>query len=461
MVAPKLGFKTSQKFTPTTLPSTTHCSTGSSKKSENMTVTFKINSFVGRIALAAMLLLFGIGFVGRVFSHYLVRTIADRRIVIGREALTAAAVRLPHSPRILLRLAESEIAEPAFDPQLLRQAQTHAALAINYSPWDYRLWRLLALAQESDGQPEDAEKSLIASAKLAPNNIEVKWTLANVLLRQGKLNESLSLFAAAVKGNSELLPIAYDLLWQASNGNLAVLKKVAVNDAKSQLNLVQFLAEQAQVEAAIELYRSIDAQEKFKSPNASSFISLLIKTEQLSLARELWIDTVLPPMEKQASDLIWNGSFETDLLKEFNHFDWTISPSDYARIGFDLDVTHSGGRSLRLIFAGRDTTKLKGEIRQLVALKPNTHYRLECYAKTDNLITPEGPRLALLSQNQIVNITAPVMSHLTEWQRLAGDFISPPQTVKTYVTIARLPRFSYDEPTRGTIWFDDFKLTEL
>ena len=166
-------------------------------------------------------------------------------------------------------------------------------------------------------------------------------------------------------------------------------------------------------------------------------------------------------MEKQASDLIWNGSFETDLLKEFNHFDWTISPSDYARIGFDLDVTHSGGRSLRLIFAGRDTTKLEGEIRQLVALKPNTHYRLECYAKTDNLITPEGPRLALLSQNQIVNITAPVMSHLTEWQRLAGDFISPPQTVKTYVTIARLPRFSYDEPTRGTIWFDDFKLTEL
>ena len=30
----------------------------------------------------------------------------------------------------------------------------------------------------------------------------------------------------------------------------------------------------------------------------------------------------------------------------------------------------------------------------------------------------------------------------------------------TYVSIVRLPRYGYDEPTRGTIWFDDFKLTE-
>lgn len=461
LVTLKPDLKTPQKIHSDHPTAPTHCSTGRGRKPENMTLTFKINSFVGRIALAALLLLSGIGLVGKIFSHYLVRTIADRRIVIGHEALAAAAVRLPNSPRILLRLAEAEMAEPAFDPQMLRKVVTHAALAINYSPWDYRLWQLLAMAQEADGQMEDAEKSLRASAKLAPNNIEVKWTLANVLLRQGKLNESLGLFAAAVKGNGELLPIAFDLLWQASDGNLAVLNTVAVNDAKSKLGLVQFLAEQGQTEAAINLYRSIDAQEKLKSPNAASFITLLIKTEQSLMARELWFDTVRPLTAEKATSLVWNGSFEIDLLKEFNHYDWTIAPSDYARIGLDSVVSHSGGRSLRLIFAGRDTTRLEGEIRQLVALKPNTHYRLECYAKAANLITSEGPRLALLSQNRTVNISEPVTSGSTEWQRLAGDFISPSQTVTTYITIARLPRFSYDEPTRGAIWFDDFKLTEL
>jgi Tfp pilus assembly protein PilF len=426
-----------------------------------VTVTFKINSPVGRIALATALLLYGVVCAGGIFSHYLVRTMADRRIAMGREAVAAAAFKLPNSPRIQFRLAEAEMADSAFNFQTLVSVQKHTVQAINHSPWDYRLWRLLAAAQEQDGKSEEAEKSLVAAAKLAPNNVEVKWTLANLLLRQGRVNESLALFSDAVKGNSELLPIALDLLWQASNGNQEILKTVAGYNAKSQLSLVQFLAEESQAEAAIQLYRSIDAGEKLKSSSAAAFISSLIRAEQFSAARELWLGTVRPLMGEMTADLIWNGGLEVDPRKEFSHFDWTISPSDYARIGLDPGVAHSGAKSLKLIFAGRDTTKLEGEIKQLVVLKPNTRYRLECYVKTANLITPEGPRLALLSQNRIVTVSEPVMGGSTEWQRLAGDFISPSQSAATFITIARLPRFSYDEPTHGTVWFDDFKLTEL
>jgi hypothetical protein len=32
--------------------------------------------------------------------------------------------------------------------------------------------------------------------------------------------------------------------------------------------------------------------------------------------------------------------------------------------------------------------------------------------------------------------------------------------VTLLVTVRRLPKFSYDEPSRGTIWLDDFTLTE-
>jgi len=28
------------------------------------------------------------------------------------------------------------------------------------------------------------------------------------------------------------------------------------------------------------------------------------------------------------------------------------------------------------------------------------------------------------------------------------------------ISIKRKPKFSYDEPTRGTVWFDDFSLKE-
>lgn len=426
-----------------------------------MTVTLKINSLVSQIVLAAALLLLGLGCISGIFLNYLARTVADRRIVMRREALVAAASKLPNSARVQFRLAEAEMVESAFDSQTLARVQAHAALAINNSPWDYKPWRLLAAAQESDGKPEEAEKSLLAATKLAPSNVEVKWALANLLLRQGKLNESLDAFAAAVKGNRDLLPSAFDLLWQVSNGNLTTLETVAGKDAKSQLSLVQFLAEQSQIEAAVQIYRGIGESEKLKSPSAHAFITSMLKAEQFSTARELWLETVRSSTNEKNADLIWNGSFEVDLQKEFNHFDWVIAPSDYARIGFDTNAGHSGGRSLKIIFAGRDTTKLEGEIKQLVALKPSTRYRLECYVKASNLVTPEGPRLALLSQNRIMTVSEPIASGSTEWRQLAGEFISPAQPVATFITIARLPRFSYDEPTRGTIWFDDFKLTEL
>lgn len=380
---------------------------------------------------------------------------------MNRAAAMAAVNRLPHSPRALFRLAEAEMAEPAFNSQLSASAQTHAKLAIQNSPWDYRPWKLLAALQESDGRPDEAETSLLAAVRLTPNNVEVRWMLANLLLRQGKLDESLNEFNFTTKGRPELLPIAFDLLWQASNGKMELLKTVAGNEPKSQLSLVQFLAEQSQMEMAISLYRSIDVAEKLKSPSAAAFISSLIQTQQFLTARDLWIETVGSLTGNRSADLIWNGGFEIDSRKDFDHFDWTLAPSNYARIGFDQSVAHGGGKSLKLIFAGRDTTRLEGEIKQLVALKPNTRYRLECQVRTADLLTPEGPRLALLSQNQITTISEPVAAGTSEWRRLAGEFISPTQPAATYITIARLPRFSYDDPTRGTIWFDDFKLTEL
>jgi hypothetical protein len=228
------------------------------------------------------------------------------------------------------------------------------------------------------------------------------------------------------------------------------------------LELTKFLAEQSQPDSAVAIYRGIDARAKMNSQSAAAFISMLLKVNP-QVARSLWLETVKAATgQTAADDLIWNGGFEPmpyDSLKQFNHFDWMISPSDYARIGFDRGVAHSGGRSLKVNFAGRDTTAMEGEIRQQVALKPGAHYRLECYAKAQNLVTPEGPRLALLSANGVAAVSDPVVADSGEWQRLTVSFTAPPD-ITTYVTIVRKPRFSYEAPTRGTIWFDDFKLME-
>ena len=160
--------------------------------------------------------------------------------------------------------------------------------------------------------------------------------------------------------------------------------------------------------------------------------------------------------------LIWNGGFESDILKGFAQFDWTISRNDYARPGIDSSTFHSGSRSLRVDFTGRDTTRLDGEIKQLAVVRPGARYRLECYVKTDALVTPEGPRIAVTNitlQSEIA-VSDAVAAGTSDWHLIAIDFVAPQSAQAVVIKIKRVPRFSYDEPTKGTVWFDDFTLTE-
>jgi len=166
------------------------------------------------------------------------------------------------------------------------------------------------------------------------------------------------------------------------------------------------------------------------------------------------------------STLVWNGGFELDLPKDFAQFDWSFGRSEYARFTIDTAVAHSGARSLRIEFAGRDTTQLDNEIKQLVALRPGVRYSLECYVKASDLQTPEGPRVVVSSSASPVWLAASdaVVPGSGDWQRLAVAFVAPQSassaTSAVLISIKRKPKFSYDEPTRGTLWFDDFSLKE-
>lgn len=400
-------------------------------------------------------------FIARVLlSHFLLRNIADQRIVMSREALASAAVRQPDSPRILARLAEVEIEEAATEPQRLLSSHSHALKAANLSPWSYKGWRLLGAALDADGKWEEALQPVKIANRLAPNNSEVNWVLANLLIRQNSQAEALKAFQLATRASSELLPTAMEVVWQAFNNDIEALSSLAT-DASAKLMMAQFLLEQVQTDAAIRVFQSIDNGSKLNSPQAASFITLLTLSERAGDARQLWGEIVGPVVKgANSGDLMWNGSFETSSPKDFGHFDWAIKPSNYARIGFDRNVFKSGQRSLRLNFAGRDTTKLEDEIQQLVILGANKKYRLECFAKSGNLVTSEGPRIAMLGQKGIMAVSEPVASGSTDWQRLVVEFTASAESSTARVAIIRIPRFDFDEPTKGTIWFDEFKLTE-
>jgi tetratricopeptide (TPR) repeat protein len=435
---------------------------------------FKLDNLVRRVALIVVVSVICGALFWLIYSHFILRAVTDTRLSLAIEALNAASLRFPNSPRVHYRLAEAEMANAIENQQMVPSALAHAERAVGLSLWDYRARRLLGGLQELNGDGDGAEKSLRAAVQLAPYHTETNWALANLLLRRGKLKESLEIFRKAAGKGDELLPLSFDMLWQSSGGDLEMLKAMVGNDPSMQLSLVQFCLDRTMVTEAVDIFRGINRDAKLNSSKSATFIKSLLLAGQFETARTLWLDLVTPPTDSTSqsggqsggqlsvkqTDLIWNGGFEASSVKNFDHFDWAIAPSEYARFGIDTKTAHSGSRSIKISFAGRDTTKLLGEVRQLVVLKPGVRYHFECYARASDLLTPEGPRIAVIGEGGVIVSSQPVAEGTTDWQRLAIDFVAPLDSPLKYIGIVRVPKFSYDDPTRGVVWFDDFTLSE-
>src|SRR6185503_14546881 len=144
----------------------------------------------------------------------------------------------PNSARLNARLASAELSEGDRD---LTAAKAHAQRAINLSPNDYRFRITLASIEETAGDRPAAQVSLEAARALAPNYWNVHYRLGNLLIREGKLDESLERLRIAVAANSALLPGTLDLLWRASRGDINSVQAVVGDTPKARLTLAQFL----------------------------------------------------------------------------------------------------------------------------------------------------------------------------------------------------------------------------
>jgi len=426
-----------------------------------MVLEIRVNKFSARVAMAlSALIVCGVLTIAAVLN-VAVGLLTDRRIDVSKNTLERAARFVTYSGPLNARLAEATFDQQDRD---LQQVDLLANRAVDVSPWDYRQRFLLASVKEAEGDRNQAERVLQDALELAPNYTEVHWRLANLFLRDGKLSKAVPEFRTATRLNSSLLPGTLDLLWRVSGGNLAPVQAVTPRDPKSQLALAQFLLKQSRPADAITVVSGIDRNVLVGLTDTPAFVDSLIATGRIEEARGLWVGLVSGSYAQPGHPIpgIWNGSFESDISKNLSQFDWNLARSEYATPVIDPNTAHSGSRSLRIDFAGRDTTKVDGQVKQTLTVRAEGRYRLECYVKTERFESPEGPRLVIadLASGAELAGSKPIISGSSDWRLLAIDLNVPSTTRAVVVTIKRIPQYSFDKPTRGTIWFDDFALTE-
>jgi len=320
---------------------------------------------------------------------------------------------------------------------------------------------LLASIQESKEDLQAAEQSVRVALELAPGNLESHWQLGSLLLRRGNLANSLEEFRMASSGHAAYFREALKLVWSKSAENIDAVRAITPDSPKDRLRLACFLLEQGRPLESATIFRQIDRDALLSDRESSQYLSGLIAAGHVTLARDLWCGLVRGNETLEASNLIWNGGFESDILLDFAQFDWSIQPSNYAQISIDSKTAHGGKRSLRVDFIGRETTRLEEEIKQLTLIRPGARYRLEYYVKTEQLVAPEGPRVVVsgMTSREWIAASDPAPAGSSDWQQQTLEFAtSAPGVV---LAIQRKPRFSYEEPTHGTVWFDDFEIREI
>ena len=395
------------------------------------------------------------------FSNFTRGTLSDERVVVSREILAASLAHFPNSPRLHAKLAKACLLAPECD---LAEAESHALRAMELSPFDYRLPLLLSLIKEAAGDPTIAEQYLRRALALAPNDSDVRWHLANLLLRQDKLDESLYEFRTTIAARKSLLQMTLDLIWTATRGDINALEKLAGNSAQSQIGLAQFLLKRSRAAEAAAILRGLDRRELLAAPETPALIDELIAAAQFRCARELWLD--LRGAGDADRSLIWNGGFEAVVAKELAQFDWVVKRDTAGRFSLDTSMAHGGARSLRIDFTGRDPANFAGEVSQLVAVRAGVHYRLECYAKCERLAATEGPRVVVtaMESSSWSAVSKPVGQAADGWQLIVVDFVAPQQASNgesaVYISIELKLQNNQEVPTEGIVWFDDFAMSQ-
>jgi tetratricopeptide (TPR) repeat protein len=428
-----------------------------SHPSDNFTHTFPLDSSSVRAVVLGLAAAGVLSLAACAWRDYRTGVLADERRIVGQEELESAAARPSSSASVLARYARVEL-DAGLDREVAVSRATAAARrAARLSPHDFRLRLLLAEAEEAAGDLVSAEAALRAACGLAPNHSGVRWLAGNFFVRQGRLDEALAELRRAAQGNKEYLPQALDLVWNFAGGDLNKLAAVAGEGAEARLQLARFFLIQGQVREAINVYGQIDEAARHASGWGRDFLQQLIGRGALAEARALWLAEV-----GGAPELVWNGDFERETPDGLSYFAWLLKASDFARPRIEDGAAHGGRRALRLDLSGRDTLRLQDEVWQTVVVKPGAAYRLECYAKAELSAEVEGIQVTVSGQppSHVVAQTPAINPRVGDWQRLAVDFTAPPDAGALVIALRRAPKFSYEEPVRGTIWLDDFSLQE-
>jgi tetratricopeptide (TPR) repeat protein len=370
--------------------------------------------------------------------------------------LTRMAARwAPSDPFVHWRLGV--MAQKEFTANNLEETARDFQNAVQLSPNDFRYWDELGRALEATGNPGGAEMALRRSTELAPSYSYPRWHYGNLLLRQGKLDEAFPNLFRAASANSQLWPQVLNLAWQVYDGDVNRIATEACKEPGVRVVFAIYLVGVRKYDDAVRLWTTLSPSDrKTLTAGGRELRRTLFEAKQFRAALEITRD-IEDGAEVPVPEQFFNGDFEKKIvIPVAKSFGWTIGSGGQAQISIQTPG-HSGQYSMRVVFAAPNKLD-RINAAQTIVVQPNTKYHLECYARTEKLISANPPVMVVLdaADGTVLATSSPPPTGTHDWQKFSVDFTTKNGDGIT-VFLGRLPCTVSDIcPLFGTVWYDDF-----
>jgi hypothetical protein len=324
---------------------------------------------------------------------------------------------------------------------------------------DYLLWLELGRARQLADDTDGALSAFQESVRLAPYFVQPRWQLGNLLLRSSRIDEAFAELRRAAAGDPDLLPIVFDLAWNAYRGNArAVEQAIQLERQPDKIALAHFLLKHGNPAEAVALFRSAG---NVTGAQTSELTAALLAVKQFHEAYGAWSGKDY----HEGLGTITNGGFEEQIATGDAGFGWQLTDQQEAvRATLDTSETQAGKQSLRLEFKGLSNPG-SPLLSQLVLVEPDTTYQLRFAARTQKLIAGGLPVVVIADvdtkNGSVLGQSAPILGHGDEWHDYNLSFKTPKNTSAVRITVQRQSCGRQPCPALGRLWVDEFSLRKL
>ncbi len=387
------------------------------------------------------------------------------------DQLKGADIALAYSPRdplihwrrggVYLNAANEEVTESR-----LAIALDELRAATRMSPDDYRVWLALGRGLDRGGQTAEARRAFERAVDLAPQHFDPRWAFGNYLLRAGMRDGSFAQMRLALGNRPSALPLVFDYAWNVYQGDGRAIAAALDPPREVKAPLVALLVNRGRVDDALALWREMGSRH---ASDAQRVAEALFNAGHFSKSYDVWnsVEVVDRPTSDPNS-LIANGGFERRLtLNDKTPFlAWQIRPTPGVKVTLDRKEPRAGQQSLRAGFGAQGNAAF-AIAAQTVTVKPSTSYLLTFSVRSEELESLSTPVIEvfdsaydLVGGKRVRAATQPLPNGDSGWTDYQLEFTTNANTEAVTIRIQRPPCPEPPCPIDGSLWFDEFKLSE-